>query len=199
MIMIDSVAEHVARKLSWDIEPTSRLFVVLGDGTHIHARGVCKNIPLVLSSELFQISCYVFPLSSIDFILGVSWLATVGDVKANWGTLTMKFSVEGKENCLYGDTTLTRKACTFHGFQSLDGEDECWLLRAMYGDDQNKQVSTRKELSVTAQDEMAAVFVVFPSASAPSAGLPPVCTSDHRTVFQPRARPVPVGPYRYNN
>lgn len=192
MIMIDKgashcfIAEHVARKLNWDIEPTSRFSVVLGDGTCIHAGGVCKKVPLVLDSELFHISCCVSPQQCrFDF----------GNIMARH----MEFSVERRQKCLRGDPSLTRKASTFCECQSLEAEDESWLLWAMNGEELNEQVSTGKGLSATAPDELAAVFAEFPSVSAPSAGLPPVCTSDHRIVLQPGARPLSVWPYCYNH
>lgn len=41
--------------------------------------------------------------------LGMAWLASLGEVKINWGDLTMKFSHKNEEILTRGDLTLTRK------------------------------------------------------------------------------------------
>lgn len=88
-----------------------------------------------MDSETFTISCYIFPLSSVDLILGVSWLETLGDVKANWKNSTMEFVIEGRRICVQGDPTLTRKACTHREIRALLSEDKCWVIWAMDGED----------------------------------------------------------------
>ncbi|KAH6794829.1 hypothetical protein C2S52_005306 [Perilla frutescens var. hirtella] len=70
--------------------------IVLGDGTRIWTCGVCKAVPFIISDCTFYITCYVFPLRSVDVILGVSWLAQLGDVVANWAKLAMQFEMAGE-------------------------------------------------------------------------------------------------------
>lgn len=82
------------------IETTTIFSIILDDGSLVQARGICKNMPLRLDIELFYINCYVFPISSpissVDMILGVSWLATFGEVQANRQKLTMELTVQGR-------------------------------------------------------------------------------------------------------
>lgn len=87
--MIDSGASHcfisekLVRALQLLVDSTTGLLVVLGDGTQIQTQGICKDVKFVLDSTIFIITFYVFPLSSVDAILGVTWLATLGDITAN--------------------------------------------------------------------------------------------------------------------
>lgn len=60
------------------------------------------------------------------------------------------------------------------------------------------QFGVSKDLSIAAQNELAAVLAAFPTVSAPMVGLLPERGSDHRIVLQPGAQPVSVRPYRYN-
>ncbi|XP_057794044.1 uncharacterized protein LOC131010514 [Salvia miltiorrhiza] len=126
LTMIDSGASHcfisetVASSLQLPVEPTSTQTVVLSDGSRVHITGVCKAVPLKLDSQLFLVTCFVFPLSSVDVILGVSWLATLGDVTANWSNLTMEFYYQGTRVCLRGDPSLTRRACTKNGILTFN-------------------------------------------------------------------------------
>ncbi|XP_057791220.1 uncharacterized protein LOC131008354 [Salvia miltiorrhiza] len=204
-IMVDSgashyfVAEQVARKLKWAIESIERFSVVLGDGTRVYTGGICKNVSLMIDSALFMISCYVFPLSNIDLILGVSWLATLGDVKANWNTLTMEFVIEGRQQCIRGDPTLTRKPCTYRELKSLEAKDTCWGLWILDAVAPLGQYGVSKSLSEAARRDLAAVLCAFPSVSTSVMELPPERASDHRITLHQEAQPVSVRPYRYNH
>ena len=42
-----------------------------------------------------EVDCYVFPLGSVDIILRVAWLETLGEVRSNWAEPTMKFKQRG--------------------------------------------------------------------------------------------------------
>lgn len=134
LIMINSGASHcfvteqVAKLLNRVIEPTNCFSVILGDGTRVQTGGIYNNVPLILDSKIFYIFCYVIPILSVDIILGVSLLATLGDVKANWSKLTMEFVVNGHCGCLRGHLTLTRRVCFGREIRSLLKEDEYWLL-----------------------------------------------------------------------
>ncbi|XP_057806177.1 uncharacterized protein LOC131021105 [Salvia miltiorrhiza] len=179
LLMVDNGASHcfvsekVARKLNWQIEPTTSFSVVLGDGSRVRTGGICKDVPLTLDTETFYISCYVFPICSVDMILGVSWLATLGEVKANWRNLTMEFSLNGRLQCLRGDPSLTRRACSIHELCSGEQGDECWALRSLDGGATLERFGVSESLSPSAKNELEAVLAAFPSVSAPSASLPP--------------------------
>lgn len=46
---------------------------------------------------------YLFELGGVDIILGVAWLASLGEVKIKWGNLKMTFS-QMEEKVLIGGT-----------------------------------------------------------------------------------------------
>lgn len=50
---------------------------------------------------------YLFELEGMDIILGLAWLATLGEMKINWGKLTMRFDREEEEVLIKGDPNLT--------------------------------------------------------------------------------------------
>ncbi|BAT84087.1 hypothetical protein LR48_Vigan03g089700 [Vigna angularis] len=52
---------------------------------------------------------YLFKLGGVDLILGVTWLASLGEVKINWRNLTKSFDHREEEIMIKGDLTLTKK------------------------------------------------------------------------------------------
>lgn len=86
--MIDSgtshcfISEHVARKLNLLVDMGCRFTVTLGNGHKITTTGLCWGVSLYLYAHKFYVDCFVFPLGGVDVISGVSWLATLGTIKA---------------------------------------------------------------------------------------------------------------------
>ena len=115
-IMVDSGASHcfisdqVVFALKLIVMRTLPYSVMLGDGSRVQAAEIYYDLVLTMASKDFSLSCYVFPLRNVDVILGITWLAALGDVTANWQTLRMTFSVEGRLLTIQGDPTLTRRA-----------------------------------------------------------------------------------------
>lgn len=62
-----------------------------------------------------------------------------------------------------------------------------------------EKVGVSESLSRAAQEELHAIFSDFANAITPSAGLPPLRSSDHHITLQPGTRPVSLRPYRYNH
>ncbi|KAH6771376.1 hypothetical protein C2S52_016179 [Perilla frutescens var. hirtella] len=132
--MVDSVATHcfiseqVAHSLQLSVDNTSHFTVVLRDGSRVYTRGTCKDIPVIINGHKFVITCYVFSLRNVDVILGVTWLAQLGDVIANWSKLTMSFMKDGVQIDFQRDPSLTRRACHRAECGSLESDDQAWLL-----------------------------------------------------------------------
>jgi len=55
---------------------------------------------------------FLFELGGVDLILGMTWLASLGEVKVNWRTLTMSFNTVDHQVQIKGDLTLTKKVVT---------------------------------------------------------------------------------------
>lgn len=99
VVMIDSGATHcfiskeMVEKLKIPIDKESILPVRLGDGQNTQTAGFCPSIVITLGDNEFEISAYAFPVSGVDVILGITWLATLGDVCANWANKMMTFKI----------------------------------------------------------------------------------------------------------
>ncbi|KAH6813356.1 hypothetical protein C2S51_022374 [Perilla frutescens var. frutescens] len=134
LTMIDSgvthcfILERVVEQLGLQIDTSHRCSVVLGNGNRVTAAGICRQVPLYLQSATFPVDCYVFPVGGVDMILGVSWLASLGDVKANWGLMTMEFLAAGRTITLRGDPSFVRRATPQAHVHLLTDIAHSWLL-----------------------------------------------------------------------
>ena len=53
--------------------------------------GVCKGVTLMLQNIEIVEDFLPIELGSSDVILGMKWLATLGETQVDWGSLVMKF------------------------------------------------------------------------------------------------------------
>lgn len=89
MVLIDSKASHnfisskLVENLGLLVETTQPYKVWLGDGNRRQTQGCCRNLEVQLGDYLFKGEFFLFDLGEMDMILGVAWLATLGEVKAN--------------------------------------------------------------------------------------------------------------------
>ena len=60
------------------------------------SEGVCKGIVVMMGSAKIIIDALVLELGSLDMVLGVSWLSTLGKVVIDGKALPMQFMYKGK-------------------------------------------------------------------------------------------------------
>lgn len=70
--------------------------IKLGDGYKAVARGKCQGIKLHLEEVKITVDAFLFELEGIDMVLGISWLATLGEMLVDWGNQTMKCQLNGR-------------------------------------------------------------------------------------------------------
>ena len=77
--------------------------MVIGSGKQIRGMGVCKGVVLQLQGITIIEDFLPLPLGSTDVILGLKWLATLGEMRDDWRKLTMSFELGGKTVIFQGD------------------------------------------------------------------------------------------------
>lgn len=92
IVWINSGASHnfisasLIPLLRLKLDRTAKFGVQLGDGRRQEFEGVYKNVSLLLQGCEIAANFNVFALGGVDVILGVAWLAKLGEVKVNWET-----------------------------------------------------------------------------------------------------------------
>ncbi|GJT97162.1 gypsy/ty3 retroelement polyprotein [Tanacetum coccineum] len=91
---------HVAKRLSCNIRSTCPLLVNVAGGKQLMAVSECKGFKWQLKGETFTADVMLLPLGGCDMVLGIQWLATLGDIKCNFQELKMQFVYNNKKLCL---------------------------------------------------------------------------------------------------
>ncbi|GKC72678.1 gypsy/ty3 retroelement polyprotein, partial [Tanacetum coccineum] len=105
-ILVDCGATHnfldvnVAKQVGCKTNKTYPLEVAVGGGRKLISNAVCKNFELQLQGETFYIDMMILPLGGCEMVLGIQWLATLGDIKCNFNKLRMEFMYKNKKMTL---------------------------------------------------------------------------------------------------
>lgn len=134
LVMVDSRASHcfisrlAAANMGLYINHSGHRAVRLGDEQRAAIEGICPKLPLCVGGSEFTVDFFVFELGGVELILGVSWLASLGEVRANRKNMSMKFRHHDKEVILNGDSGLVRREMTLDKLSRLEGVEGGWLI-----------------------------------------------------------------------
>ncbi|WVZ07656.1 hypothetical protein V8G54_021002 [Vigna mungo] len=128
-------------ELRLTVTDTLAYCVSLGDGHRREARGWCDKVTVQLGEVDVKEDFYVFELGGVDVILGVAWLATLGEVSTNWANMTMVYKVGDRRTCIKGDLSLTRhlvKAESLLKVVDAEAGAMVWSLSRVEADDSSE-------------------------------------------------------------
>ncbi|GJY66109.1 putative mitochondrial protein [Tanacetum coccineum] len=77
------------------IKESYPLQVTVPGGNFLTSNHVCKGLTWKLQGETFQADMMLVPLGGCEMVLGVQWLATLGDIVCNFLKLRMEFMYHG--------------------------------------------------------------------------------------------------------
>lgn len=128
----------------------------------------------------------------MDLILGIAWLATLGDVKVKWGMFTMTFMDQGQPIVVQGDPNLAKTMISpkaLMKISDIEAVSVLWNAETEIGatDTRNSEVLADWEEQQLHHllEEFARVFAV------PN-GLPPKREVDHRIPIKAGVDPINV-------
>lgn len=78
-------------------EATLPYVVEVGDGHKVHCQGKCQVFILDLQGLQIQQEFFVFNLGGADIVLGLKWLASLGEVKTDFGQLKLTIGRRERE------------------------------------------------------------------------------------------------------
>lgn len=99
---------RIAEALRLKQTETKSFVVEVGNGQKVKSRGRCNKVELWIDKLRIRQDYLLFNLGIADVVLGLEWLETLGDIQANFRTLTFKFEVEGQTQVVRGDPSLSK-------------------------------------------------------------------------------------------
>ncbi|KOM49767.1 hypothetical protein LR48_Vigan08g059400 [Vigna angularis] len=211
LILIDSGASHnfISRELveglALPVVDTPPYRVSLGDGQRKETRGCCEAVTIHMGEVVINERFHLFELGGVDVILGVEWLAKLGEVTLNWGQLTMAYVQAGRRMTIKGDPTLTRRLVEPAALLKMK-EVEIWLLMWELGETEKEeeqrpnaqeQETFGPELTRKQTFDMTRILERYANVFHEPNGLPPDRGLVHQIPLKEGTDPVNVRPYRY--
>lgn len=80
----------------------------VGDERKLDCERVSPNLQLQMQGLKIQQNLYNIDLGGVNVILGIAWLAGLGDIRANFRELTLRILVIEGYHTLKGDSVLTK-------------------------------------------------------------------------------------------
>ncbi|KAA0047238.1 Ty3/gypsy retrotransposon protein [Cucumis melo var. makuwa] len=193
------VAEDLVTRLGLTLQETPNYGVILGSGTAVKGKGVCRNVEVQLDGWQVTDSFLPLQLGGVDMILGMQWLHSLGVTEVDWKRLVLTFHHQGRKVVIRGDPSLIKTRVSLKNLVKSWGADdqgflvECRTLEcgSLEEDEQDQeQGKDDAEPIATLLKQFARVFE-WP------ATLPPQRSIEHHIYLKSGADPVNVRPYRY--
>lgn len=81
----------------------------MGTGTTVWGKGICKSVVVALLGLTVKEDFLSLGLRSIDLILGMQWLRTLGMTVVDWKNLTLTIGTDLNKVVIKSDPTLMRR------------------------------------------------------------------------------------------
>ncbi|GJV82438.1 reverse transcriptase, partial [Tanacetum coccineum] len=191
---------NVAKQAGCKTRKTYPLEVAVGEGRKLISNVVCKNFEWQLQGETFYTDMMILPLGGCEMVLGIQWLATLGDIKCNFSKLRMEFMYKNKKMTLRG----TPKG----EIQWLEGKNQDiefegttnaeLLMFCVYPNTGVNLLNMEGQTKENGVDpELFVVVDTFVDVFEVPKKLPSKRSHDHRIPLLPNTQPVNIRPYRH--
>ncbi|GJX95417.1 retrotransposon-related protein, partial [Tanacetum coccineum] len=191
LILIDSGATHnfISKKLAialgLTIKPAKRLQISLGDGSRVWIGEQCDSVSIQFGSYSCIVDALVYNLGSLDMILGIAWLGTLGDVLFNWQTRQVRFWSQGNYIQLQGVSS------------NLDNHSALQTCLNGQIDQGSIELDPPSTLNDEQLSDLSALLSQFSMLFQAPQGLPPPRSIEHAINLVAGRGPICVRPYRY--
>ncbi|GKC38323.1 reverse transcriptase [Tanacetum coccineum] len=120
---------HTAKKLGCKLAKTTPMQVSVANGQRIMNTFVCHDMKWSLQNEVLSSDVMLLQLGGCEMVLGIQWLATLGDMQCNFKKLIMKFNHKGRQLVLRGMSKT--HLCQMESVGSVSAEVEQVLTYAV--------------------------------------------------------------------
>lgn len=83
--------------------------IEVGNGEKVRNQGVCEGLQFQVQGVEFNQHFFLMELGGSDMVLGMDWLASLGNIEANFGELCLKWKQGGQKYSIQGDPALCNR------------------------------------------------------------------------------------------
>ncbi|KAJ0481983.1 putative retrotransposon gag domain, aspartic peptidase domain superfamily [Helianthus annuus] len=207
LILTDSGLTHnfidvkLIKKLQCDLQKVKPMKVTVANGNQLECGLKCKNFKWMMQGVWFMADVLVLPLENYDMVLGVQWLATLGDIIWNFTDLTMKFKINEKEYVLKGTENNKMEVCSndkmANLLNSMTGvvQSQIFGLQLLQVEGQGAFGSTVSEPVI--DEKLQAIIEEYDDVFQIPNALPPKSSCDHQITLANENKPINLRSYRY--
>ncbi|GJX36874.1 reverse transcriptase [Tanacetum coccineum] len=196
-ILIDCGSTHnfldiyTAKKLGCRLTKTTPMQVSVANGQKMISTSICHDLQWSLQNEVFTSDVILLPLGGCEMVLGIQWLATLGDMQCNFKKLIMKFNHKRRQIVLRG-----MSKPYVHWMQGNEGMLKQAELSSMDFCVYLVQLCQMKSVRIVSA-EVEQVLIQFDEVFEIPNDLPPQRSHDHQIPLMPNTPPINVRPYMY--
>ncbi|KAL2337146.1 hypothetical protein Fmac_011592 [Flemingia macrophylla] len=170
---------------------------MVGNSNYMSIEGLIKQLKVQAQGNTLQIPVFLLPISGTDFILGASWLKTIGPHIADYDALQLKFLLNGKFTTLQGDSDLIPEHAQLHYIRRLVATNSIAKVYSMRLMEANVVPKSMLDLPVTMELELALLLHTYSVVFDIPTSLPPQRSHDHSIPLLEGSQSVKVKPYIY--
>nr|GEU32874.1 hypothetical protein [Tanacetum cinerariifolium] len=189
---------NMAKKIGCQLTKTFPLAVTVGKDGQLISDSECKNFVWQLHGETFMTYMIILPLGGCEMVLGIQWLATLGDIKCNFSHLKMEFWYNKRRMILRGALKTT--------LQWMDGKHQekqvvvvphAELLMLSLFPNTGLQLMNLTTECQKVHKDFQKVIDQYEDVFAIPKKLPPKRSYDHKIPLIEGTQPANIGPYRH--
>lgn len=197
LILVDSgassnfISPKLVAELALNVHHTSAYTVELGSGELVSNQGVCQDVAFVVQGITFHQNFFMMNLGGTEVVLGMDWLASLGDIEANFRNLIIKWGSGSAKRILRGDPALCKGTASLKTLlKAMQNEGECYYVDYY-------QLLKTESVEEGLPPHWESVLQGFSDVFRDPKGLPPKRSCDHAIVLREGAQIPNCRPYRY--
>lgn len=124
-ILVDSGSTHnfldlyLARRMGYVVEQITPVWISVANGERLVCREFVRNFLWGMHDYEFKADVYLLRLGGCDMVLGVEWLAALGDILWNFQESTMRFTCDNRDYLLQGTRDYKQKEVEVQALEKI--------------------------------------------------------------------------------
>ncbi|KAK2364782.1 hypothetical protein QL285_089616 [Trifolium repens] len=107
------ITTKLVEQLQLKVVDTPTYVIEVGNGENVINQGVCNDLSFKIQDVEFNQHFFIMDLGGSEMVLGVDWLASLGNIEANFENLCLKWKKNGHNYLIQGDPTMCNRQASW--------------------------------------------------------------------------------------